>query len=294
MADDKKNGASGNSNTTFQVDCRSAELLANANAIIDNIQKDYGISKKYEAFAVMVKVVNTFYDRYKMQTNGVDVDALDSAFDNIRSQFAAAAKARIEIQTKFDNEKVKIEDKYKKEAENMQARIDQLKEEKTSAEDAKKAADGKAAEADKKARDTENRMTEYKTDADEAIKAAQDRAKKAEELADEKEKLIQEKDRNNATVLSKLTEAEAKAAQYDALKKEADESKEKVKELQAAAKQAEEKHEYDLDRARMEKERELRDEYEEKLRKADREAAMLSAKLELLRNQGGTQSPHTP
>lgn len=170
------------------------------------------------------------------------------------------------------------------------------------------------ASRDKTIMDLQAKNEQLKTDKDAAEQSAADAslsvAQATKEAADAKDraemtgKLLEEKEKTIATLAAKVADAEEKLKEYEELKKAEQEDKEQIRELERISAEQKKDHETalrelhaELERkvsdakkdaeleaakAVADKEREVRDIYEEKLRAADRENAILQAKIEQL------------
>ena len=168
------------------------------------------------------------------------------------------------------------------------------------------------ASRDKTIMDLQEKNEKLKIDKEEAEQAVADasltaiqatkEATDAKDRAEMTERLLEEKEKTVATLAAKVADAEEKLKEYDGLKKA--EGKEQIRELERISAEQKKDHETEIRelQAEMErkvsdakkdaeleaakavadKEREVRDIYEEKLRAADRENAVLQAKIEQL------------
>lgn len=170
------------------------------------------------------------------------------------------------------------------------------------------------ASRDKTIMDLQKKNEQLNTDKDAAEQSAADasltavqatkEATDAKDRAEMTERLLEEKEKTITTLAAKVADAEEKLKEYVELKKAEQEAKEQIRELEQISAEQKKDHETalrelhaELERkvsdakkdaeleaakAVADKEREVRDIYEEKLRAADRENAILQAKIEQL------------
>ena len=194
-------------NVNFAVACNGKEeIVKKGNELLDKIQKrtviqedgtvvQQDVMKRCEALDTIFDIASSNLERVALKHEGVDVEALDAAFDAIRSQFTSVSKGREQIRLDCESKIAVEKESASKQAKTLQEKIDTLT----------------------AARDEAKQTAEITTKA--AAEAEKDRLA-AEKQAETANKLAEEKTRTVDTLSAQLTESKAKADEYDAIKAE--------------------------------------------------------------------------
>lgn len=231
----------------------SDEIIRQGNELLNELSKD-GVKKEI-ALSRLFELARENVSGHALRQGGVDVEALDAALTNIRTMFLSAITGREQIVIEKDTEIAEIKALKEKMEADLRSQIAGAKEAKEQAEKV---------------------TVEYQKSSQQAEKEAA----AAKEQADTANRLVAEKQKINDMLSSKLSDAETKIENYDALQKKLEDAQKKIDELNHTIAENKKSAEYEksslqaeMDRKLLEKEKDAELNLERMIAAKDKEKA---------------------